>query len=505
MAVVAVDALNLRGGPGIEYPLVAQAAAGERLPILGRNATGTWWLIERDDIEGWVYGQLVTTQGDVASAPAVKIYETTITIPTYPHASFTEEIYDPRFGWTYQRLDWAAYDAAGVRPEARTYELVVLENEFLRITLLPELGGRIYQAIFKPTGSNEFYQNLVIKPSPWGPAEQQGWLAAGGMEWGLPVEEHGYAWRDSWGYTILPLSQSSAGVTVFMRDAGHLRAEVDVLLRAGEAAFTIRPRIVNPTNEVVAYKFWLDAMLAPGPGNSPGPELRFLFPTNEMTVHSRGEEALPLEGQAMSWPSHAGVDYSRLGNWNRWLGLFERPAAHGPFAGVYDEAQDEGMVRVFPPTAAGGSKGFGLGWINRTDPSIYTDDGSSYVELHGGVAPTFWDQAVLGPVETYSWEETWYPVAGIGGVSYADVSGAIHLKQVDNGILVGIHVVRRLSGRLLLTMDDQPVVDEAVVLSPSEPYRRVLTPDGVRSGPHMAVTLFDDRSVPVLHYEQELP
>jgi hypothetical protein len=40
-----------------------------------------------------------------------------------------------------------------------------MENAYLRVTLLPELGGRVYQMIFKPTNHNEFYQNPVIKPT----------------------------------------------------------------------------------------------------------------------------------------------------------------------------------------------------------------------------------------------------------------------------------------------------------------------------------------------------
>jgi hypothetical protein len=86
----------------------------------------------------------------------------------------------------YYSLDRGRYDAGKI--EDRDFTLIVLENDYLRLSLLPELGGRIYQAVFKPTGHNIFYQNPVLKPSPWGPPEMGWWLAAGGMEWGLPVE-----------------------------------------------------------------------------------------------------------------------------------------------------------------------------------------------------------------------------------------------------------------------------------------------------------------------------
>ena len=53
------------------------------------------------------------------------------------------------------------------------------------MTILPELGGRVYQLIYKTTGNNELYQNPVIKPTHWGPLkrEENWWLAVGGIEW----------------------------------------------------------------------------------------------------------------------------------------------------------------------------------------------------------------------------------------------------------------------------------------------------------------------------------
>jgi hypothetical protein len=381
--------------------------------------------------------------------------------------------------------------------------LVVLENEYLRLTILPELGGRIYQVIFKPTGHNEFYQNSVIKPSPWGPAEQGGWLAAGGLEWDLPVEEHGYVWGDPWGHITVPYGPDRAAVTVFMPDQGHLRAEADIVLNAGEAAFTVQPRVIAGAGPAsTSFKFWLAAALAPGADNSPGPRLHFLFPTDQVTVHSRGDAALPAEGQAMSWPLYNGVDYSYLGNWNRWLGFFERPAAHGPYAGVYDVEADEGLVRVYPPAATAGSKGFGLGYADPLQALLYTDDGSAYVELHGGIAPTFQDQATLAAGKEITWQELWYPVAGIGDVSYADGSGAVHLGRTDGGLAVGVFPVRAVNGRLALEAGGQPVLDEAVALSPARPFYRVLHADSLPAAAPLVLTLLDQDGGLVLNYRQ---
>ena len=99
--------------------------------------------------------------------------------------------------------------------------MIILENRYLRLGILPDLGGRIYECTFKPTGNNEFYSNPVVKPTGWGqPARPYpgARLVAGrrGLEWGFPVEEHGYEWGTRWGSTT---TQDNGGVmvTVFTR------------------------------------------------------------------------------------------------------------------------------------------------------------------------------------------------------------------------------------------------------------------------------------------------
>ncbi|HSN74708.1 MAG TPA: DUF5107 domain-containing protein [Anaerolineae bacterium] len=513
--IITSAAVNLRAGPSTDFDVIGQASGGQRYPALARSAAGDWWQVDVGGPAAWVSAELARVEGDpavlplaeVAAPPAassapVQVYEIELTIPTYPYAAFTTEATNAQYNWSYRRFDAAAYEASNPQPTATAYRGVVLENEYLRLVLLPDLGGRIYQVIFKPTGSNQLYQNPVIKPSPWGPAEQGGWLAVGGIEWGLPVAEHGYAWGDRWGHITTPFGPDAAGVTLFMPYEEHLRAEVDVILRAGEAAFTLRPRIVNPTAQAVSYQFWLDAMLAPGPNNQPGPNLRFILPTSQVTVHSRGDDFLPAAQQAMSWPVYSGVDFSRLGAWNDWLGVFERPAAHGPFAGVYDPDVDEGMVRVFPPAATPGSKIFAMGYAAPIDPGVYTDDRSAYVELHGGVSPTYWDQATLAAGATYTWQETWFPVAGIGGVSYADGSGAVSLARQGDTLAVGLFPVRAVQGRVEVAVDGQTVLDEPATLSPAQPWRRDLALSDIVGKGRVAVRLFDQSGVLVINYEQ---
>jgi hypothetical protein len=245
-----------------------------------------------------------------------------------------------------------------------------------------------------------------------------------------------------------------------------------VRLEAGSGYFTIRPRIENPTGAPVEVKYWTNAMLAPGGQNAPSADLRFVLPDDvtAVTVHSRGDESLPAASESMAWPVFDGTDFSRLGNWNRWLGFFENPAA-GEFMAVYDEGYDEGMVRAFSPETAPGVKGFGFGWNDPISPDNWTDNGSSYVEIHGGPAPTFDDSITIPAGGHVQWTETWYPVAGLGGLRYANDAAALNLAAGDGQALVAVAVTQAWDGDLVLFLNGQEYWRQGVSLLPGQPYQ----------------------------------
>jgi uncharacterized protein YraI len=497
---VTVPTLNVREGPGTSFGRVGRAMKGQNLSVLGRNGDASWLRICcAGGQEGWVSSDHISYDGQVEAIPTVAAIptpsddravqsaqppvgaqETTIAIPTYPFGPFLRDEVDEEHGrFPLKVLDRGAYEASNPVPVPREYRLVVLENEFLRLTLLPELGGRVYECIFKPTGNNQFYRNPVIKPTRWGPLTMEGsnwWLAVGGLEWGLPVEEHGYTWGVPWDYRIIPSTDGSVTVHLWESEEQRLRAGVAVTLQPGRSDFHVQITLENPAPQPVRYQFWSNGMLAPGDGNTLSSGLHFVFPAPEMTVHSSADERMPGPGEPFSWPVYQGRDVSRLSSWQGYLGFFERPAAQGDFLGVYDAAADEGLVRVFPSGVVDGAKGFAFGWgESALDPQHWTDDGSSYMELHVGITPTFSDWTELGPGQTLSWQESWFPVAGLGGITHAAQGGAVNLQAEEGGLELGIFPTRRLQADLTVELDGHIVHSaEDVGLGPASPWRQLV-------------------------------
>ncbi|MEZ4660934.1 MAG: DUF5107 domain-containing protein [Caldilineaceae bacterium] len=413
-----------------------------------------------------------------APAPApigtVRYYESSVTLPVYPFEKYQSDAVDPDTNWPYKVFDYERFETEAPTPTERRFRTIVLENAFLELTILPALGGRLWQVVHKPTGNRMFYQNTVVKPTRWGPGNQRGWLGLGGLEWNIPVIEHGYEWGTEWGVLPLQHSPELASVTLFTpQDGRPLNASITISLLAGAASFTVEPSISNLSDDAVTFDYWQTAMLAPGQRNSPSAQLHFVLPGQQMMVHSTNDPALPQPGELFTWPQYDGRDLSRLGNWNQYLGFFEYPAAHGPFVGVYDGASDAGAVRFYPADVARGSKVFSPGWNDALPPSNYTDDDSSYVELHGGLAPSFFEHYTLPQGGLVNWREVWYPVVGIGDLSYANEAAALSVKasaSAADAIQVGFYPTRPMDGALIVTLAHADVSRTPLEASPEHPF-----------------------------------
>lgn len=391
---------------------------------------------------------------------SLALWESELVLNTYgwEAALIPTETDDPIY--PYPRLDPSAVGPAA----ARAYHAVILENGYTRVTVLPEMGGRIIRWEDKLTGRTLTYANPVIKPTAWG--YRGWWLGSGGIEWAFPTDEHGLnEWRP-WQYELLS-GDGWRGVRLWDTDArSGLDVEVTLKLIAGRSDLLIAPRISNATATPQSFQFWINAMLTLSDDNTPAPSLRFWVPTTEMLVHSTADGGLPAPGEKISWPLYNGRDFSRYTEWSSYLGLFATQA-QGAVA-AYDTAIEQGMVRTYPGNIASGVKIFCLGDL---PAALYTDDNSRYFELWGGYTRTFWDNAQLAAAESVSWEEYWYPVHDIGNVNWANGEMAVALLSTEQGLDIGVYAPRSHKAHLILNQNGNFVAAWDITAGPGMPFR----------------------------------
>ncbi len=429
-------------------------------------------------------------------SPAVRTWETTVSIPTYQYQDALGP--DPAGRIPYPRLDLARVGP----PAAKSYRAILVENRYLQLTFLPDLGGRLYRCVFKPTGQDVFYRNPVVKPTRWGPDEMGWWIAAGGMEWCFPVWEHGYTTAQPW--RCRTQREKDGSVTFIAQDDEQttgLRVAVAVTLRPDRADFEVRPTVTNPTGQAKTYKLWVNGLLSLGADRATARATRFVLPASEVIVHSTGDETLPPAGARMAWPNYAGRDLSYYAHWTSYLGLFAAPPAPR-WAGAYHTGSDLGLVRAGDMP---GVKLFAFG--PDQDPAAYTDGDSWYFELWSGAAPDF-DQAVpIAPGATHSWTERWYPVRGIGGLDYANERAALRLGNgaSPGTLLAGVAAPARSDGAVVVLVEGAEIFRQAVSVAPDRPFfAQVAVPGNVLAAGLVALRFLDSKGQAIAQTERWL-
>ncbi|MDM8529282.1 DUF5107 domain-containing protein [Anaerolineales bacterium HSG24] len=438
----------------------------------------------------------------------VTVYETTISLPTYPFQQFLIPRHEERYNLPLTYLDRRAYDASNPEPSMVDYNAVVLENPYLRLTFMPTLGGRLYSAVVKSPGQEVFYQNKVIKPSVYGPFFEpiEGmnvnyWLAVGGMEWAYPVQEHGYRWAEPWGYEV---RQTDTGATITLQDSGPDRVgvTVEVTLSAHRASFMVKPMLTNNTDQPVPVQFWLNAVLALAP-DSVSPKTQFIVPTHSVTVHSRGAEgwAVPPEHGQLSWPLVEGRDLRYYEQWSNYLGFFA-PYLDAPFMGAYNPETDLGVARLFPfgSRSVAGNKLFAFG--QQFPDRSYTDDDSQYFEMWGGINEGFWPEndIIIGPNETVGWSEQWWPLPSLGGLSWANQHVAISTHKTETGHMITALFAQPTDGLMTVLSGETIISQEPFNAEVNQPMTWSVSADPSQA---IHLELTDDTSELILFYTIE--
>ncbi|MGQ9573705.1 MAG: DUF5107 domain-containing protein [Thermoguttaceae bacterium] len=393
-----------------------------------------------------------------------------ITIPTYPW----EEDVNPKF-WALEGT--ARFSTTGMgriiypytmqdhlfrHKVDRTYKAAFLENEYLKVTCLPELGGRLHSVFDKTTGQEMFHTNRVIKP---GMIAIRGAWISGGVEWNSGPH----------GHTVTVLSpvdvfcgegpQGSAFLEINnVEKIFRTRWTVRVALHPGRAYLDERIRIVNPTDGVHPYYFWNCTAFPNRPGT------RFIYPMTLGTDHSAR--------QFFTWPIHQGKDISWLKNYETYSSVFAYQCAFD-FFGAYDVDADRGIVSVANHHELPGKKAWTWGeWdFGKVAQKNLTDEDGPYIEVQSGPLPTQSDYGLLAPHQEISWQEYWYPVHGLGdGFEYAtkDVAvqvartqGRLELRLLATGVFPGATCLVWRDGRewFRKQVDLSPAAVQVVTIS----------------------------------------
>ena len=376
----------------------------------------------------------------VAAVPVsagVRAWEDQVAIPTYPLGP--EDSY-PVFA-AFDRRDIYPYPMqTALAHEKRQvlHRVLFLENEHLRVMVLPDLGGRLYSLYDKDAGREVFYRNHVIKPGLVG---QRGAWISGGIEFNFPTGHTVTGFSSVLG-TVRANDDGSAAIVVGdVEKVTRMAWSVTLTLHPGVAALQQDVHLYNRTAEPHRYYFWSNSAF---PARE---QTRFVSPARHQTDHNGS--------YVYAWPVHDGVDLSWDRN-NAGSSSYFALEVAADFFGAYDHEADVGLVHVADYRQVPGKKfwTWGNGGSSQRWVEILTDDDGQYIEVQSG---RFWNQNTwkqLAPQQTVHWREWWYGVRDLSGFDCATENGALSVRLEGGQLRLGIRPVRDFGRGLVLAERD---------------------------------------------------
>ena len=401
----------------------------------------------------------------------VRAWEGAVTIPTYGWAEdVNPKLWalegEVKFSTTVKGsivYPYTMQDYLSRTKEERTYKALFLENEYLKVTCLPELGGRLHSVLDKTEGKEMFHYNSVIKP---GMIAMRGAWISGGVEWNAGPQGHTVTILSPVNALIGQNADGSAYLEISnLEKTQRTRWTVRVTLHPGKAYLDERVRIFNPIDAISPYYFWNCTAFANRAGT------RFIYPMTLGTDHNALE--------FFSWPIHKGRDLSWLKNYETWASIFSVNCVFG-FFGAYDVDADRGIVQVADHRELSGKKAWTWGtWeFGLVSQKNLTDDDGPYIEVQSGPLPTQSDYGMLLPREEVSWREQWYPVHGLGeGFEYATKDVAIQSSREADKLQLRILGTSKFRGAVcVLSQGREELIRKLMDLSPAAPQVVTLSP-----------------------------
>lgn len=404
----------------------------------------------------------------------VKIWEEEVVIPTYEvgepdkNPMFLEKrVYQGSSGKVYP---YPTTEKISREKKDKIWKAVYIENEYLKIMILPELGGRIQRAYDKTNDYDFVYYNHVIKPAlvgllgPW---------ISGGIEFNWPQHHRPTTYMPV-DYLIQENPDGSKSLLVNDVDQMYgTKGMASFTLYPGKSYIEIKGQLYNPTAMPQTFLWWANPAV---PVND---YTQSVFPPSIHNVYDHGKRAVsrfPIaKGIYYKHDYSEGVDISRYKNIPVPTSYMAEPSNYD-FVGGYDYRKEAGLLHVADHHFSPGKKQWtwGCGDFGKAWDRNLTDEDGPYIELMTGVytenQPDFtW----LKPFEEKTFTQYFMPYKKVGLVKNATIHAALNMEKTEDGVHVTVYATEKYDGaEIVLQKSGKELYRENVVISPVNIYEK---------------------------------
>lgn len=438
----------------------------------------------------------------------VKISEGTWIIPTYKvrppdknPAFFKGEAYQGASKYIYP---YALNDMIENEKSDQPWKALILENEYIKLCVTPEIGGKLYYGTDKTNNYNFIYKNDVVKPSNIG---MTGAWVSGGIEWCV-IHHHRASTFLPVDYTLAENKDGSKTIWIGETEPRHrMRWTIGITAYPGKSYYSAEVKIHNPTSLTNSFLYWANVAA------HTNKDYQVIFPpsVNIATYHAKNS----FTNWPVSTEVYNGEDFTKGVDLSYWINSVNQNSYFAydlreDFMGGYDHGKESGTVEIGDHNIVKGAKlwEWGSGARGQATEGRLTDNSGPYVEIMvGAFSDNQPDYSWIKPYEVKTFKQYWYPVKDIKGFKNANLNGAVNLEKHDeNNVFLGYYSTQKVSkAKIILKKKGEVIFEKTMEVSPEKTFTGTMKINGTFDITDLYTEMINSETNEVLVSYQPVP
>lgn len=341
----------------------------------------------------------------------------------------------------------------------KKWKVVTLENDYIKVEVLPEVGGKIWGAIEKSSNYDFIYKNDVIKfrniamRGPW---------TSGGIEFNFGIQGHTPATAAPVDYVLQENPDSSVSCVVGSIDLpSRTEWRIRITLPKDKAFFELEALWYNPHDLGSSYYYWTNAAVRARP------DAQFFYPGNYYMGHSGDVHPWPVDstGRDLSLYKNncfgENKTYHVFGDSRNFKAIYWNELGLGTASWAVKSDLPGKKLWFWSPARSGEI------WKD-----LLTDHSGQYIEIQSG---RLFNQANMNsgmytpfrqnsstPYQVDTWHELWMPLKGTGGVKDVSPFGVLNVIREGQSILVNVQALQKFHANLVIKTGEKLLFDKPV-------------------------------------------
>jgi tetratricopeptide (TPR) repeat protein len=359
------------------------------------------------------------------------------------------------------------FDGFTNRSEMRRWKMVELENDYIRLAVMPEMGGKVWEAVEKSLEYPFVFTTHVVK---FRDISLRGAWTTGGLEFNFGDIGHATTASTPVDYFIRKNPDGSVSCFIGATEwASRTTWRVEIKLAPDKAYFTTRSWWYNNTPVEQEFYHWINA------GFKAADDLEFVFPGTHHAGHGGESDTWPVDSMGRNISFYKNNNFGSYKSYH----IEGRPAN---FYGGYWHNDNMGFGRYSPYYEKLGKKIWILGlsqeatrWENLLGDNdglnVELQSGRLFTQASPGSEFTPFKHAGFAPYAADTWSDSWFPVKHTRGMTNASLRGALNLRTEDNWLKVDWMSLENQSDTLNVLADGSSLLKRKFVLKPMELFR----------------------------------